>query len=628
MASIPTYDEFHAQSAPLPSARQESVATPGLLSGPAQAIERAGASMQSAGADFLKVQTEMQERQNADKVFRAETALKTDYLAFEDSARKRRGQDAWGVAKDASDWWDKKTSEHADTLENPRQQAIFKHQMAGLRVGSLDKMSAYEAEQRHASLVDSANATITSSINLAAANPDAMPQARTDILNRVNVVAGINGWSAEMSTAKQAEALTNLHTQVLQNLGNENPAQAKAYYEANKAEINGSARDPIEKMLKIAGVKSTAQKAADAVLAMDMPEAEALATIRKQYDGEEEAAAVLEVKTRYEERNKMRESGQKAAADQGWDVYAKTGKISAIPATVINAMDGKDVLALRDRAEKDAEGKPIKTDFAVYYDLSRQAMDNPAAFQRVDLRRYSAVMAEADLKQLAGMQKTISQDAGKGVAEVGTQLSVAHNRLGWGDSDRDKKGAFDNAVLNQLDAQRASTGKEPTYKERQDVIDRMMIDGKLNGTGFFGTNVFPDKGKVYEFSDRSDFKKFVADIPADERKKIEGALTRNNQAITDKAVADLYARKNNLPRPNATPGPGSAPAITPPKPGVETAHDRYQATSKAYMDSIDALENALGDPNVKQSTRDNLRKEMNRLKAATDKAHEETKNGR
>lgn len=543
MPSLATYNQPQVDQRALPGARQDSVASPELLGATGQQNERFGRNAQSAGSDLLGIATDMQTRQNADMVFRAETSLKTEYIAFENEVRQRRGADAYGVAKETADWWDKKSREHSDGLENPVQQYLFNQVAQKLKIPSLDVVSGYEIEQRRASVRESATASIASSANLAAANatnPIAVAIARDDIIKRTQILGKVDGWGADKRDFEIQNNLSTMHTQVIQNLADTDPTSAKAYFEKNKGEVNGGQYDSIDKLLKHAGTLQTAQKAVDALSAMEASEAEGLAQIRGNYEGEERKQAEIMWKERSMEKDKMREQSQKGAADSAWDVYQRTKKISAIPPSVWQAMDGKDRIVMEDRAAKDAEGKPVKTNFSQYYDLTRMAQDEPMKFAGTDLRRYTTVIGEADLERLVGMQGAIKTDAGKGVAEIGTQLTVAHNQMKWGESDKEKKGLFDATVLNTLDQEQQAKGKKLTFEERQKVIDRMMIQGDTNGWLPFG-----DK-RYFEVQGTDRAKDFKVTVPDADKAQITEALHKHGIPVTDDEVLKWYKRKNKI----------------------------------------------------------------------------------
>ena len=195
------------------------------------------------GRQLQDVGAAIQERQDADLIMRAETDIKGKYLEWEGQAKQRKGQQAWGVAKEAAEWWEKEGAQVADSLQTPIQKRLFSQTVAKLRAQSVGQFSGYEAGQRRESLDASAQASIVGSINLAAANPgngELLTSAKQDILRRTDMLAKLNGWDPAVKDVKQAEYLTNFHKQVIQGLVRDNPAAAETYFQTNKAEIEGS----------------------------------------------------------------------------------------------------------------------------------------------------------------------------------------------------------------------------------------------------------------------------------------------------------------------------------------------------------------------------------------------------
>ncbi|HSV48365.1 MAG TPA: hypothetical protein VLJ58_21430 [Ramlibacter sp.] len=217
---------------------------------------------------LFEVGNAIQERQDADLVMRAETEIKGKYLEWEGEAKQRKGQQAWGIAKEAAGWWDEQTSKVSEGLENPLQKRVFTSTIAKLKMQSVGAFSGYEAGERRASLTESAQASIVGSINLAAANPgnpEVLKSSKLDVLKRGDILAQLNGWDPAIKEAKQAEHLTNFHKQVIQGLVRDNPAEAKAYFDANKAEIEGSQQAEVGAFATKATATRVGESTADAV---------------------------------------------------------------------------------------------------------------------------------------------------------------------------------------------------------------------------------------------------------------------------------------------------------------------------------------------------------------------------
>src|SRR5690606_30814313 len=97
-----------------------------------------GEGMKSAGADLMKVGLDMQAREDADMIFRAEVLLKEKLRGESEKWSSRRGVQAWNVTKDATGWWDSEAVKAAEGL-NERQRVAFDQTLARMRGISLDR---------------------------------------------------------------------------------------------------------------------------------------------------------------------------------------------------------------------------------------------------------------------------------------------------------------------------------------------------------------------------------------------------------------------------------------------------------------------------------------------------------
>lgn len=256
---VPTVSGETVAERPLDGGFQRSSVSPGMLQD--NKLGDAGKVLQEVGA-------QIQERQDADELMRAETEIKSKYLEWEGQAKQRRGQQAWGVAKEAGELVDKESERITGGLSSPRAKQLFARETMKLRGQAVGTFSGHEMAQRRESLDESAQASIVGSINLAAANPaniELITATKADIIKRNAMRAQVNGWSPEMAEAKQTEYLTNLHKQVIQGLVRDQPEAAQAYFEANKAEIEGSQHAEVGAFAAKATATRLGESAADAV---------------------------------------------------------------------------------------------------------------------------------------------------------------------------------------------------------------------------------------------------------------------------------------------------------------------------------------------------------------------------
>lgn len=497
---IPRYDEPQVTPNALPTVRQNAN---DYNQGAKQLGDLAQAAGQ-AGDDLNRAATRLQDRDDADNLFRAEAAVVGEYQQdFEAKARERRGHKAIGLSKEAAAWWDKAASKYTEGLTTERQKRLFNNKLTTLRGSSVDAMSTYESGQRRASLEDSTKAGIVADINLAASNPAAVDASRTSIRQRVRILADLNGDEEETRKGRESEALTQLHAQVLQGLLDKNPTEAKAYFEANKAEIEGSKHAEIEGKLKSGTLRTLAQTAADELAGMGS-EAEAIAKARKTYSGDEEQAVVEEIKTRFNERDQARQSHERNTADRAWKVYADAGyQKSAIPNSLWSELDGRTKIAIDADYGERLSGTNVKTDWNTYDKLRTMARERPAEFLREDLRQYASRLGKSERETLTDIKDKLTK--GDDVATLEQQLAAVHRQMEWGEGDADKRGQFDTLIHRALnEEQKAAGGKTLNFEERQKVIDRMLIEK----SSVFG-------GRFYEVYGTEDQKDFVFEIKSD-----------------------------------------------------------------------------------------------------------------
>lgn len=537
MPQVPTYDQSQVAATPDPTSFQ----------GPSNAGEQAvaiGASLQGAGSDLNSIAIDQQHMANADTVLKAETQFKNDYLTYQQSLQNRKGQNAWGVTTDLSNWFDKQAPKYSDGLDNDAQRRAFAATFDSVRTQGMETTGKFEADQRTASVNQSGKDSIQASINMAAAdhnNQSTIDGAKSDITKRIQLLGMLNGWSPEIQQAQMTSALTDMHKQVIGALVDENPDQAKAYFDRNKEEIAGADRDVIDKVIRQGTIRQIGQQATDTIMSQNLSESAALTIARTKYTGLQQDEVVRRVQERYAEADAIRERDQKTAGDRAWNIFSKAGQdLNAVPTTVLAGMDGKDRIALEKESQAHATGKDVDTDWTTYYGLRAQASQAPNDFAGNDLRLYYSKLGPDQRKELIDIQDQIKKGGQNDVQGLEAQLNQAHEVLKWGSSDADKKGAFDSAVTRALANEQDAQGKKLNYDQRQAVIDRMAIQGNYPGGPWFRTAHFSEVAGTTQEAN------FKPTIPDDEKTKITQALQRRNMPVSDDAVMRLYKIKHGL----------------------------------------------------------------------------------
>lgn len=575
MPTVPKYQQ-QTELRGLPSVQQQSIASPELLGAGARQTQEAGNAMLRAGTGLANIAADMQQREDADMVFQAEAAFRESLIGFEQEALTRTGNKAWGITKDVDKWFQDNVAKYSEGLTNDRQKAIFNQTATKMKLPSIERFSSFERQQRVNSLEQSTNATLETLVNSAATtaqmmnsndfvagqprlddngNPmpsplSALQSMKQDGLRRLEFYAKDTGEDASVTDLKKQLYTSKFHKQVIQARIDADPSSAKAYYEANKEEIAGAERLKLEDLVRTGEFKVKAQNFADGALNDGLTEVDAIRKAREEFQGQDEDLVVTEVKNRFNELNQARESDQRQAADQAYDVFAKTGRLSSIPADVLNRMDGKTKLALKKEARALAEGRPIKTDDSVYYSLYQEAINNPQDFGKRDLRQYFDKLSPGDRQEMIKLQGKVQQpDELKDLRTYDQQLTLRYRDLGWDNSDNTSKAQFERAANDAIVAEQLARGKKLTYEEREKVLDRLLIQGG-------GTWYSPDK-RLFEVQGTEKETEFfkglepnkkaaalVQQIPASERVQIERALKANGIQVTDQRILDLYTQVN------------------------------------------------------------------------------------
>lgn len=454
MPVVPTYNRPTVATAALPNVRQSSVASPEVLGGGADNLTRAGQGLQKAGADFSKIANAIQERDNADRVMRAETALKSAATAFHTDLENRKGQNAWGATQDANKWWDDAPKKYGAELTNDAQRLAFDQLAIRQRANSVAWASSYEAKQRRKSLLDSATASIASSIDSAAAAPD--DQATID-LNRQRIASTLKttghleGWTPEIAQIKLADNLTMLHKKVIEAKLEHDPQAADQYYLDNKDEINGADRPVIEAKIRQASTLGDAQKAADKIVASGGTASEQLQAARDIKDPDTRNKAVLLVKQRQAESKSNLETDQKTALDDTWHIVANGGDFNAIPQHIWSRLSGEGQKQVTDyltaRADKTLKGR--QADDFEKLDQVEKAIELGDITDPKQLQPYEPFLKDGTLKTL----RTKIEKRGEikpTLVQRAFEDRLGTSRAKWGDGDRTQWLSFQKYILDNV----------------------------------------------------------------------------------------------------------------------------------------------------------------------------------
>lgn len=529
---IPTYEPQVRPAGPKnpPSPYMRAAPSAADLGANARApVNAIGAGLRSAGDDFAEVGARMQAQDDLIAIANAETILKDRARTQSVEWSSRKGTNATGVTREVADWYRDEAPKAAEGL-NERQRRVFDQTTAKLRDASLNSLSMHEAREHAAATVDAAQSSIVGSIDFATENANdqqAVADAQADIISRVNAIGLTMGWSPERADVERRKHVGQLHAQVVGRIAVDSPERAQAYLDANEQFLDPLTATKLREGLKHTNAMRSAQSFADQVVAAGLSESDALAAARERFHGENERAAVAEVKMRFAEKRGAIEHAQREARDTAWDHYARAGSLGAIPADVVQMMDGRDLVNLREYAAARAErianrnsrdpvvrAETEEQERTSYERLRTQAEEHPEEFARVDLVAEGRGLADSDFRKLREVQQAIR--SGKFTSAADRAWSTATRELGIGGSSTtavEERANLRRAYDSEVARFRIDNGREPNQVERAALIDALIVQGSTPGR-IWGTN----EARRYEAINAGRREKWTAlDAPGEDR---------------------------------------------------------------------------------------------------------------
>ena len=566
MPVVPTYDNLRTSVAPMPGPQV------GPMDGPArqsaqfgEAVGRAGGALQSIMLDEQQLadQTRIADAMNQAVAARLRlTHDKSDGYTRLVGRNALERPDGKGLDEEYAGRLKGDIDAIDAGLGNDQQRRVFRQQAGQMLVQFGADVAQYRNRQHTAYQISTAEGTIATARDMASlesGNPEAVAQAQGAIKAAVYELGRLHGWSAQETLAKTVEQLSTMHASVATEAIQQGRIDyAKTYLEQVKAELTPQARMQLGAALKIGDTNARAQAFGDEVIGKGLTLSDALGEARKRFEGEAEVAAVREVKDRFGEQEIARALDVKAVGSAAWSAVMATGRIPPTMLADLRAKAPEEERQIRDwleakqrRAKADAEGKQ-QTDMDVYYGLRRMAMDDPAAFSALDLRRSQPYLKDGDLKHLIEIQGSISKGDAKAmesqritrqtlgaikaeVAAIGIDLTPKD-----GTSEAKETAQFLGALTQALDDATREKGAPLTPDEAKRIGMSMVREGVEQGSGIFG--VFQTKRRGYQIATDPDIPpgaSFVSarfsDIPAQARNDLSAEL-RQKRGIGTRAL--------------------------------------------------------------------------------------------
>lgn len=263
-----------------------------------------------------------------------------------------------------------------------------------------------------------------------------------------------------------------------------------------------------------------------------------------------------------EVQNKAREAGERAAKTELWKYVDQGATPDQVPMEVRQAAGMSAVSAAWGYLETVKNGREVKSDDTLLYDMRRYAAMKPDEFAGVDLNNYRDRLSKQDIKELTGLQTTALTDQKK-AREEGITLTNAFSMSkqyleAAGITSTGKKGEaarkedariaqFQNVLAAEMEAFKLQNKRVPDQIEMQKMINKLLLPVVIKTPGFLWSGTDNTK-KLFEAGARPDNSTVevdvkYADIPIDMRRGIALRLeNKNGRKPTEKEIADEYGR--------------------------------------------------------------------------------------
>lgn len=408
---VKVYQPGQVQNNPLPGSRFTANATAASFGGgQAQDLQAMGGALMKAGQASATLHDISQERANRAAVRDKLNTASAELRELTGSYYRRKGQDAASVYSEAEQALAEVRKKHTQDIKDPRQKDMFDASYESLANGHLNRVYAFQEEQRVVWEKETREAENMNAIEDAAAawtDPAAIREAEVTL--KFNTAANLKGMGDKVIKKGIEDATHLLHTEVLKKVGAYSPQAALDYIKTYGDRIK-----PVERAV----LTQELQKKADIVWAMDkaLELANSGKTFEEQLavaDAEKDPNKATELKENLRSIRTDRENAKKEAAlaryEEEVDALWKDPKNYKVPMD-LNASTQTALYNLQRKFKTDGGVSAIATDWDVYYRLKSMPLTE---FKNVDLLKYKDSLNATELKELMKDQTARGDKAGK-----------------------------------------------------------------------------------------------------------------------------------------------------------------------------------------------------------------------
>lgn len=492
----------------------------------------------------------------------ASLELKERVRDYTRDAKTKRGKNAFGASDEFQDFYKQSYDDIGKKyFNNSDQRNRFDLEVARpLKMSADDLLKTHEYKEEISYDDEKTKASIRLDSDLAADSYDNPAVSRRSIENIKKSISDFserNGLPPESAKLELETQVSKAHINVVSRMLNDNkPAMAKAYIKNNGKELTTEDYDSIQKAMKESTFKADAQMKTSDIVGSAATESDALKMARQIADSDLQDEVIKRVKIRFNEKESAKKQASETNFDNAYRLLEEHKTLDQVPPSVIAALDLGQKQKLEKREEQLRNGSPTKTNLEAYYELELMA-GNPTTrdmFSQLNLLNYRTELSESDFKKISGWQKNLRTGKGeKQLDGIESKNNIVNTALTAMDIDFSKKAnekdinkarLFRAEVDRLVTQKQETTGKRITNEELRDIVDNLSVEVVTNKNTFW----FDETKKVFELNNEDAATISFEDVPLNERRKIEGALSAKGIPINEENILNVYSQKLNATR--------------------------------------------------------------------------------
>jgi hypothetical protein len=555
----PRFSQSQVQTAATPNVRVSTDAPSAAFGvGQGAAIAEAVQDVTSIGTKIFK-----EEKEKADDIATTEAYAKTVRLKnelFYDTKRgviTRKGKNALGAENDFGAEFDKRTEEIEKGLSNSDQRLMYQKIKSKARTDFDTDIQKHVTGETMRFQEETAKEAVKAEMENAIYNYHD-PAKVQESLKMQELL--INSHAQRMGVDPGPllkEVQTKTHVGIIERyLSNDQDRKAKEYFEANKGFISGAAIENVEKALADGSLRGESQRTSESIWATSKGNlGAALKTARSSLkdDPKLKDETIRRIQQLAQEDKAAKDAYRDNLFESAWK---ETEQKKDRPNMALWAkLSPEDQSKIDSRVDYLRKGKQPETDWNDFYQLKTWASykDTRDQFLRTNLLDYRNKMADSEFKELVNLQQELrkgDENAEKTLDGFRNHTTIVNDSLAQagidpspeaGSGDAEKVNRFRSMVDAEVKRHQDAVGKKITNDEMQEIVDRLMIKGKVPGSGFYG--FFQKNKRAFELESGENIEISAENIPASEKAKIVDALQRSKKPVTDQSILELYHRK-------------------------------------------------------------------------------------